>query len=40
MRRLEVGPDPVAMLRAALQEAAQAAGIELIVESDAIFIVT
>lgn len=35
MRRLEVGPDPVHMLRAALQEAAQAAGVELkITESE------
>ena len=29
MRRLEVGPDPVAMLNAALQEAARVAGIQL-----------
>src|SRR5271155_4237722 len=29
MRRLAVGPDPVAMLAAALQEAAKAAGVEL-----------
>jgi hydrogenase maturation factor len=29
MRRLTVGPDPVAMLQAALQEAAQAAGVQL-----------
>ncbi len=29
MRRLVVGPDPVAMLQAALQEAAKAAGVEL-----------
>ena len=29
MRRLEVGPDPVAMLNAALQEAAKAAGVGL-----------
>ncbi len=29
MRRLDVSPDPVAMLQAALQEAAKAAGIEL-----------
>lgn len=29
MRRLDVGPDPVAMLNAALQEAARAAGVEL-----------
>ena len=30
MRRLEVGPDPVVMLNAALQEAAKAAGVEYI----------
>ena len=29
MRRLAVGPDPVAMLEAALQEAARAAGVQL-----------
>lgn len=29
LRRLEVGPDPVALLRAALLEAAKAAGVEL-----------
>ncbi len=29
MRRLAVGPDPVVMLAAALQEAAQAAGVQL-----------
>ena len=29
MRRLAVGPDPVVMLEAALQEAAQAAGVQL-----------
>jgi len=29
MRRIDVGPDPVVMLRAALQEAAQAAGVTL-----------
>ena len=37
LRRRDVGPDPVAMLDAALQEAAQAAGIELTVENGAIF---
>ena len=37
MRRLEVSMDPVAMLNAALQEAAKAAGIELTVEDGAIF---
>ena len=29
MRRLAAGPDPVAMLNAALQEAARAAGVQL-----------
>ncbi len=29
MRRLQVGPDPVAMLRACLGEAAQSAGVQL-----------
>jgi hypothetical protein len=38
MRRLDVGPDPVVMLDAALQEAAKAAGIELAVEDGAIFL--
>src|SRR5438132_146457 len=38
MRRLQVGPDPVAMLDAALADAAKAAGIELAVENGAIFI--
>jgi hypothetical protein len=38
MRRLQVGPDPVAMLDAALQEAATAAGIKLTVENGAIYI--
>jgi hypothetical protein len=38
MRRLAVGPDPVVMLQAALQEAARAAGIELTVENGAIFV--
>ncbi|MGD0736806.1 MAG: hypothetical protein ABR976_16870 [Terracidiphilus sp.] len=37
MRRLEVGPDPVVMLSAALQEAARAADIGLTVEDGAIF---
>ena len=40
MRRLDVGPDPIVMLDAALQEAARAAGIELSVEDDAILIST
>jgi hypothetical protein len=38
MRRLDVSPDPVVMLQAALQEAAQAAGIQISIESDAIFV--
>ena len=38
MRRLQHGPDPVAMLRAALAEAASAAGVELTEEDGAIFI--
>jgi len=38
LRRLDVGPDPVAMLDAALQEAAKSAGIELTVEEGAIFV--
>lgn len=38
MRRLDVSPDPVVMLDAALQEAAKAAGIELAVEDGSIFV--
>jgi hypothetical protein len=38
MRRLAVSPDPVVMLEAALQEAAQAAGVELSLEDGAVFI--
>jgi len=38
MRRLDHGPDPVAMLDAALQEAAKAAGVELTVEGSEIFL--
>jgi len=38
MRRLDNGPDPVAMLRAALDEAAAAAAIELSVEDGAMFL--
>jgi hypothetical protein len=37
MRRIDVSPDPVVMLTAALEEAANAAGIELVVEGEAIF---
>lgn len=38
LRRLDVGPDPIVMLDAALQEAARAAGVELTVENGAILI--
>lgn len=38
MRRLQHGPDPVAMLDAALQEATTAAGIQLRIENGAVFI--
>lgn len=38
MRRLALGPDPVVMLDAALQEAAQSAGMQLTVEDGAIFL--
>jgi hypothetical protein len=38
MRRLDVSPDPVVMLDAALQEAARAAGVELTAEDGALFI--
>jgi hypothetical protein len=38
MRRLAVSADPVAMLDAALQEAATAAGVELSVENGAIWL--
>ena len=40
MRRLEVSPDPVVMMQAALQEAAKNAGVELSVEDGAIFVST
>ncbi len=36
MRRLDVSPDPVVMLGAALQEAAKTAGLELAIEDGAI----
>ncbi len=39
MRRLDVSPDPVVMLDAALQEAARTAGIELSVEEGAVYLV-
>ena len=38
MRRLDVSPDPVVMLDAALQEAANAAGVELSVEEGVIYL--
>jgi len=38
MRRLDVSRDPIVMLNAALQEAAQNAGLELAVEDGAIFL--
>jgi hypothetical protein len=38
MRRLAISPDPKVMLPAALQEAAQNAGIQLSIEDNAIFI--
>jgi hypothetical protein len=38
MRRLAVSRDPVVMLDAALQEAAQSAGIEITIEDGAIFV--
>jgi hypothetical protein len=38
MRRLDVSPDPVVMLDAALMEAAKNAGVELTVDSGAIYL--
>ena len=38
MRRLDVSSDPVVMLKAALQEAAKAAGVQLEVTDDAVMI--
>lgn len=38
LRRLDVSPDPVVMLPAALQEAAKAAGVELQITDTEIFI--
>src|SRR5262249_8871062 len=38
MRRLEVSKDPVAMLSAALQDAAKAAGVELKITDSEIFV--
>jgi hypothetical protein len=38
MRRLEKGPDPVAMLEAALGEAASGAGVTLSIEDGGVFV--
>jgi hypothetical protein len=38
MRRLELGPDPVVMLEAALKEAAKGAGVALSIEEGAIYL--
>jgi len=38
MRRLDVSPDPVVMLRSALQEAAKAAGVQLEVTENEVLI--
>jgi hypothetical protein len=38
MRRLEVSPDPVVMLQAALQEAAGKAGVALAIENGAVML--
>lgn len=38
MRRLELGPDPVVMLDAALKEAAKAAGVALSIDEGAIYL--
>jgi hypothetical protein len=38
MRRLDVSPDPVAMLDAALQEAAKTAGVGLVIQDDVIYL--
>jgi hypothetical protein len=38
LRRVELGPDPVVMLDAALQEAAKAAGVGLTVEEGAVWL--
>lgn len=39
MRRVDVGPDPVVMLKACLQEAAKAAGVQLEMSATEILIV-
>jgi hypothetical protein len=38
MRRIDVSPEPVAMLAAALQEAAKSAGVELSIQDGAVFL--
>ena len=38
MRRLQISADPIVMLQAALQEAAKAAGVELLAENGALFL--
>ena len=38
MRRLDLGPDPVVMLDAALRDAAARAGVELTVEDGVVFV--
>jgi hypothetical protein len=38
LRRLDVSPDPVVMLAAALQEAAKSAGVELAFEEGGVFL--
>lgn len=38
MRRVAVSADPIVMLRAALQEASQAAGVEVAVEDGAVYL--
>jgi hypothetical protein len=38
IRRVDVSPDPVVMLHAALQDAARAAGVDITMEGGAIFI--
>ena len=38
MRRIDVSPNPMIMLDAALQEAAKSAGVEISVEEGAIFV--
>ncbi|HEV2323584.1 MAG TPA: hypothetical protein VGS10_06505 [Terracidiphilus sp.] len=38
MRRLDVSPDPVVMLDAALREAAKAAGVEMTIEDGAVLL--